>query len=615
MMTGAHRFAAMHVILTVNTGSSSVRLDAWRADAVDGVPLASHRHDRTDVDAVSLLEALRDLLPAAREWTLVHRVVHGGATLTAPCLIDARVEQAIEACAPLAPLHNPRALTWIRACRAVFGTTVRQVAVFDTAFFADLPAAARTYALPHALCAEHGIRRYGFHGLAHAALWQRWREHDGAADARVITLQLGGGCSAAAITGGRPLDTSMGFSPLEGLVMATRPGDLDAGLVLYLQRSLGLDPAAIERLLSETSGLLGIAGDSGDMRVLLARDDAEARLAIEVFLSPRAQIRRCLPGRTRRRRRDRLRRRRGRACPRDTRPHPRRPRLCRDRGRCGRQCSRHRPRRLHQRAADGGPGTCLHGRRGAPARRGCASVRRARRHAGGACLVNPLQALQAAGQSPWLDFIERGFVADGHLAALVDAGLVRGVTSNPAIFARALHGDSYRAALNALDDALPAPARYEALAIDDIRTAADVLRAVYEQSDGRDGFVSLEVTPALAHDTAGTVREATRLWQAVARPNLMLKVPGTGAGMPAVSELVTRGINVNVTLLFARDADELRRHRRVLARLQLPRAGMIYLQDNPLLREPLKPSTSRAGCSGTGARAPASRFTTCTSTG
>jgi acetate kinase len=216
---------------------------------------------------------------------VAHRIVHGGARLTAPCRIDAAVEAEIERLVPLAPLHNPRALEWIRACRALFGAETAQVAVFDTAIYAALPEVAATYALPRALCARHGIRRYGFHGLAHQAMGQRWRELQPnlRAGGRVISLQLGAGCSITAIRDGQVVDTSMGFSPLEGLVMATRSGDVDPGLLLFLQRAEGLTPERMEGLLNEESGLLGLSGVSGDMRALLDADDAGARLAVDVY--------------------------------------------------------------------------------------------------------------------------------------------------------------------------------------------------------------------------------------------------------------------------------------------------------------------------------------------
>lgn len=160
-----------------------------------------------------------------------------------------------------------------------------QVAVFDTAFYAGLPQVAATYALPRSLCAEYGLRRFGFHGLAHDALWRRWRELSGAqqSNSRVISLQLGAGCSITAMRNGKPLDTSMGFSPLEGLVMATRCGDVDPGLIVFLQRAKGLESAALERLLNRESGLLGVSGLSDDMRALLEAHSETARRAVDLY--------------------------------------------------------------------------------------------------------------------------------------------------------------------------------------------------------------------------------------------------------------------------------------------------------------------------------------------
>jgi acetate kinase len=216
---------------------------------------------------------------------VAHRVVHGGAHLTSTRRIDAEVEAEIERLAPLAPLHNPVALAWIGVCREVLGTDVSQVAVFDTAFYAKLPEVAATYALPRELGAKHRLRRYGFHGLAHQALWLRWRElrPDLPDGGRVISFQLGAGCSVTAIAHGQPLDTSMGFSPLEGLVMATRSGDVDPGLVTHLQRVERLSASDAERLLNERSGLLGVSGVSGDMRKLVGSDDPRARLALQLY--------------------------------------------------------------------------------------------------------------------------------------------------------------------------------------------------------------------------------------------------------------------------------------------------------------------------------------------
>lgn len=272
-------------ILTVNAGSSSVRLAAFAPEEAELRVRGVERHDLGAGWPGELLAAFVNRHLPARPRLVAHRVVHGGARLTSTRRIDAGVEAEIERIAPLAPLHNPVALAWIRAAREVLGADVPQMAVFDTAFYAQLPAVAATYALPRELITRHGLRRYGFHGLAHQALWSRWRElrPDVPDGGRVISFQLGAGCSVTAIDRGRPLDTSMGFSPLEGLVMATRSGDVDPGLVTFLQRVEGLSAADMERLLNESSGLLGVSGLSGDLRLLLAADDPRARLAVQLY--------------------------------------------------------------------------------------------------------------------------------------------------------------------------------------------------------------------------------------------------------------------------------------------------------------------------------------------
>ena len=266
-------------ILTVNTGSSSIRL-AMFAPGLGRLADAYYPGAGADPTA-RLKEFLRDY-DVPRVTVVAHRIVHGGSRLIAPCLLDDDVETEIRRLAPLAPLHNPLALAWLAASRAVLGETVAQVAVFDTAFYANLPEVAATYALPREFRRKHSIRRYGFHGLAHQALWQRWRElrpevRDGG---RAISLQLGAGCSITAVNCGRPVDTSMGFSPLEGLVMATRCGDIDPGLLMFLQRAEGLTTEQLEHLLNHESGLLGLSGASADMQRLLESQDPLARLAV-----------------------------------------------------------------------------------------------------------------------------------------------------------------------------------------------------------------------------------------------------------------------------------------------------------------------------------------------
>lgn len=273
------------LILTVNTGSSSVRLAAFLADGNDLRLVATKHFDLHAGEPEELLRAFLEEHDLQTVAIASHRVVHGGARFTRSQLLDANAQRALGELSHLAPLHNPRALRWLAACRAVLGEKTPQIGVFDTAFFANLPAVAATYALPRELCQKHGIRRYGFHGLAHQAMGKRWRElrPDLEAGGRVISLQLGSGCSAAAVLRGEPQDTSMGFSPLEGLVMATRCGDVDAGALTFLQREAELSPEDIETLLNQESGLLGVSGISGDMRVLMASDDPRAALAVELF--------------------------------------------------------------------------------------------------------------------------------------------------------------------------------------------------------------------------------------------------------------------------------------------------------------------------------------------
>jgi acetate kinase len=189
----------------------------------------------------------------------------------------------------LAPLHNPHNLRGIAASRAVLGADVPHVAVFDTAFHHTIPERAYLYAIPYQLYRRHKVRRYGFHGTSHRYVAYRWRELTGVPRdrTRIITLHLGNGCSACAIDGGNSIDTSMGFTPLEGLVMGTRSGDLDPAVLEYLGAKEGLSPSDVDNLLNKQSGLLGLSGLTNDMRELLAEadenDDRRARLAIDIF--------------------------------------------------------------------------------------------------------------------------------------------------------------------------------------------------------------------------------------------------------------------------------------------------------------------------------------------
>jgi acetate kinase len=218
-----------------------------------------------------------------------HRVVHGGERFTQSAIITDEVLHGIEDCIDLAPLHNPNNVRCIQVARQIFGPKVPQVAVFDTAFHHSLPEKAYLYALPYHLYRRHHIRRYGFHGTSHRYVAYRYRviRNLTREQTHVITLHLGNGCSAAAIRGGYPVDTSMGMTPLEGLVMGTRSGDIDPAIVNLIATKGGLSPHEVEMLLNTQSGLLGISGLTNDMWVLQQElkehDDRRVRLAIEVF--------------------------------------------------------------------------------------------------------------------------------------------------------------------------------------------------------------------------------------------------------------------------------------------------------------------------------------------
>ena len=274
----------MTTLLTINTGSTSVKLALFALEGA-GAPtlLTSEHHAGSDLNARTILAALAAKLDAPPQ-VVVHRVVHGGTRFSQPTRINSEVLSAIEALTPLAPLHNPTAVRWVRAALELWGASA-QLAVFDTAYFADLLWVVAEYALSAVVGVRWGVRRYGFHGLAHESLWRQWCAlyPQLQAGGRLITLQLGGGCSIAAIAQGRPVDTSMGFSPLEGLVMATRSGDLDPAIIPYLERELSLSGDAVVELLEKHSGLAGVAGTADSPAELLASPAPEARFAVELY--------------------------------------------------------------------------------------------------------------------------------------------------------------------------------------------------------------------------------------------------------------------------------------------------------------------------------------------
>jgi acetate kinase len=265
-------------VLVLNCGSSSVK---WRLfdelNAVGGGIV-----ERVTDHAAALGEVL-STVDASGLDAVGHRVVHGGLRFSAPALIDDEVIDAVQALIPLAPLHNPSNLAGIREARRLL-PNLPQVAVFDTAFHRTIPAFNATYAIDAAVAAEHGIHRYGFHGTSHAYVSRRTAALLGRDPAalNVITLHLGNGASACAVRGGRSFATSMGLSPLEGLVMGTRSGDIDPAIIFHLHRVGGMAIEKIDDLLNTRSGLRGLCGDN-DMREVLRRTDAAARLALEVY--------------------------------------------------------------------------------------------------------------------------------------------------------------------------------------------------------------------------------------------------------------------------------------------------------------------------------------------
>jgi acetate kinase len=284
-------------VLVLNAGSSSLKYQLVVPETAEvqakgiverigepGSPVADH--------AAAMQAMARDLADAGIDLDTVgvravgHRVVHGGPEFTDPTVIDDKVLEEIKDLIPLAPLHNPGAVSGIEAARAEFD--VPHVAIFDTAFFSTLPAAAATYAIPSDLAQQYRIKRYGFHGTSHqyvsrAAARLVGRDLD---QLNQIVLHLGNGCSASAIRGGVAIETSMGLTPLQGLVMGTRSGDVDPGLHTFLHNELGMTIAEIDTLLNKQSGLKGLAGvnDFRELEQRRASGNEEAQLAFEVYV-------------------------------------------------------------------------------------------------------------------------------------------------------------------------------------------------------------------------------------------------------------------------------------------------------------------------------------------
>ena len=304
-------------VLVINAGSSSLKYQLLDTDnqevlakglceriGIDGkftykAP-GKHTIDAVDVAMPTHSEAIQSVLGALvdkdngviasmKEIDAVgHRVVHGGETFACSVKIDGKVMAALEECIPLAPLHNPANITGIQACQAVMGPDVPQVAVFDTAFHQTMPPVAYTYALPYEYYEKDKVRRYGFHGTSHKYVSQRAAAMLGkpVEQLKLISCHLGNGSSVTAIDGGKSVDTSMGFTPLAGLPMGTRSGDLDAGILEYLMGKYNMDIREMLSVLNKKSGVLGVSGVSSDFRDLTQageQGNARAALAVEMF--------------------------------------------------------------------------------------------------------------------------------------------------------------------------------------------------------------------------------------------------------------------------------------------------------------------------------------------
>jgi acetate kinase len=313
-------------VLVLNSGSSSLKFqiiatDLGRIQQLQDQRLCKGEVERIGGEAIVTFQAgqdakrkftapLRDI-PAALDYlvryiasdksgvdaikstadinAVGHRVVHGGELFPESALIDDKVLNGIEDCIDLAPLHNPGNLQGIQAAREIFGKDTPQVAVFDTSFHHSIAENAYLYAIPYHLYRRYHMRRYGFHGTSHRYVAYRYRALRGLTreQTNIITFHLGNGCSATAIREGKSVDTSMGMTPLEGLVMGTRSGDLDPSIVNLIANKEGMSPSEVETLLNTQSGLLGISGLTNDMRGLLSElkehDDRRVRLAVEVF--------------------------------------------------------------------------------------------------------------------------------------------------------------------------------------------------------------------------------------------------------------------------------------------------------------------------------------------
>lgn len=277
-------------ILVINCGSSSIKYELFDMPAEEKIEKGLIEHiGEKGGEIKDHYSGLKQVLGHVKRVSAVgHRVVHGAEKFRRPVVIDDPVISEIKECAAIAPLHNPANLAGILACKKLL-PGIRQIAVFDTAFHHTLPGYACIYGLPYEYYRKFGIRKYGFHGTSHEYVSQEAARilKKPLKRLKIITCHLGNGCSIAAVYKGRSVDTSMGFTPLEGLIMGTRCGDIDPALVTYIMRLNKMDSHSLDRLLNKESGLKGISGISNDMRVLEAKrkkGDKRAKLAIDIFV-------------------------------------------------------------------------------------------------------------------------------------------------------------------------------------------------------------------------------------------------------------------------------------------------------------------------------------------
>jgi acetate kinase len=298
-------------ILVINSGSSSLKLSLFSLErnplhllvqaeckALNSptpiLEISENKEKQFFAEPLTCKKALFRLLDQLEKKGLFskvhtraigHRFVHGGSSYTQSTRLTENVICKLDTLSSLAPLHNPPSLEAIAASRAYFGPSLPQVAVFDTAFHSTIPEHAAYYAIPYDLSEKYQIRRYGFHGISHAYLWNEYASFTGNNEGKIITCHLGNGCSITAIENGRSLDTSMGFTPAEGLVMATRAGDVDSGVIAYLAEKENKTASEIQAILNTQSGLLGVSGSTSRMEELTCAYDQNkrARLSIDLF--------------------------------------------------------------------------------------------------------------------------------------------------------------------------------------------------------------------------------------------------------------------------------------------------------------------------------------------